>query len=255
MMTGNLVQAFLENTSKNLPTSLDTGRIASINRSKATMDAVKAYILDHQLKPGDPLPTEVQLCEDLGVSRSSVREAIRKLEALDIVRVQQGRGSFVGEMSLQPMVETLILRYALDHFEGSESLRHVVAIRRYIDLGMSNSLAREMKGTSNPELEKLVATMIEKAEAGQTYLEEDIAFHNGLASYLDNSLLNQLVAAMWMVHQSFIPDMEETIKRDLVCTAKAHALMLETAQAGDADAYRDAVYAHYEPLANILDLS
>ena len=97
--------------------------------------------------------------------------------------------------------------------------------------------------------------MLKKAEAGQTYLEADIAFHNGLSSYLDNSLLNQLVAAMWMVHQSFIPDMEETIRPDLVSTAKAHALMLETAQAGDADAYRAAVYAHYEPLANILDLS
>ena len=255
MMTDNMMQPLSRINFPAKAKKADSGRIASVHRSKATMDAIKSYILEQRLKPGDPLPTEVQLCEHLGVSRSSVREAIRKLEALDIVRVQQGRGSFVGEMSLNPMVETLVLRYALDHFEGSESLRHVVAIRRYIDLGIASSVVREMKGTSDPNLEQLVVTMIEKAEAGENYLEEDIAFHNGITSYLDNALLDQLVAAMWMVHQSFIPKMEDVIKQDLVKTAKAHALMLETAQAGDVEAYQDAVYKHYEPLANILDLN
>ncbi|PTK34592.1 FadR family transcriptional regulator, partial [Staphylococcus hominis] len=82
------------------------------------MDAIKAYILKHQLTTGDPLPTEAKLCADLGVSRSSVREALRKLEALDIISVRQGRGSVVGQMSMQPLVETLVLKNALDHTQG-----------------------------------------------------------------------------------------------------------------------------------------
>ncbi|WP_353065385.1 FadR/GntR family transcriptional regulator [Arcanobacterium hippocoleae] len=57
------------------------------------MNAVKSYILENGLKSGDPLPTEAKLCETLGVSRSSVREALRKLEALDIVTTRQGCGS------------------------------------------------------------------------------------------------------------------------------------------------------------------
>ena len=51
--------------------------IAAVNRSSATIDAIKAYILNHDLKPGDALPTEATLCETLQVSRSSVREAGR----------------------------------------------------------------------------------------------------------------------------------------------------------------------------------
>ena len=57
------------------------------------MDAIKSYILRHGLRPGDRLPTESALCADLGVSRSSVREALRKLQALDIVTVRVGSGS------------------------------------------------------------------------------------------------------------------------------------------------------------------
>jgi len=82
------------------------------------MYAIKSYILRHGLHPGDRLPTESALCADLGVSRSSVREALRKLQALDIVTVRQGSGSYVGDMSLQPLVETLVLRAALDDISG-----------------------------------------------------------------------------------------------------------------------------------------
>ena len=50
------------------------------SRCDVTMDAIKSYILRERLQPGDLLPTEVELCEAVGASRSSVREAVRKLE-------------------------------------------------------------------------------------------------------------------------------------------------------------------------------
>ena len=64
------------------------------------MDAIKSYILRERLQPGDVLPTETQLCDTIGASRSSVREAVRKLEALNIVKVEHGKGTFVGSLSL-----------------------------------------------------------------------------------------------------------------------------------------------------------
>src|SRR6478609_9297265 len=53
------------------------------------VDGIKRYILEERLRPGDPLPTEPALCEALGASRSSVREAVKILNALDIVDVRQ----------------------------------------------------------------------------------------------------------------------------------------------------------------------
>ena len=217
------------------------------------MDAIKSYILRHGLHPGDRLPTESALCANLGVSRSSVREALRKLQALDIVTVRQGSGSYVGDMSLQPLVETLVLRAALDDINGVQSLHSIVETRHALDLGIALPLTRAMKGTSNPELWELVNTMTDHAHAGGSYFDQDIAFHSGLLAYLKNPLMHQLVAAMWLVHQSVTPQLAAASREEMEDTAEAHAAILRACEAGDAEAYAAAVDAHYEPLMAIIE--
>ncbi|USR79680.1 FadR/GntR family transcriptional regulator [Arcanobacterium pinnipediorum] len=232
----------------------DRSMIGTVMRSTATMDAIKGYILNHHLKPGDALPTEAELCADLGVSRSSVREALRQLAALDIVSVHQGRGSFVGQMSLEPLVQTLILRNSLDQSSGKASLRQVVITRKVLDLGIADDVVREFAGTHNPELHTLVDRMVERASSGQTYLDEDIAFHEALTRFAGDSLISQLISAMWLVHQAFIPELQTPASDELLITAHAHRDMLQAAEAGDLEAYKRAIDAHYGPLAKIIDL-
>src|SRR5690625_4162533 len=76
-------------------------------RSKRAGGSAVAWIQDlilaEGLAPGDPMPTEGALCEQLGISRSSVREAMRTLASLDIVEVRHGHGTFVGQLSLSPL--------------------------------------------------------------------------------------------------------------------------------------------------------
>src|SRR5688572_20396388 len=92
----------------------DSGRAAPMQpRAESTAQQVKAYILRNHLRPGDLLPTETELCDTLGVSRSSVREAIRRLATLDIVEVRHGYGTFVGNLTLAPLVEGLVFRGTL----------------------------------------------------------------------------------------------------------------------------------------------
>ena len=223
-----------------------------VNRSTATMQAVRAYILSHDLQPGSPLPTEAVLCAELGVSRSSVREALRKLEALDIVRVHQGRGAFVADMSLRPLVDTLILRSSLTSDSGADSLADVVALRKYLDLGISADVVAALKGTENPVLHAAVAAMDAKAAAGERYLEEDATFHSGILDAIGNSVAKQMVSALWLVHMAVIPDLVEHIEAGLEDTARAHRAILDAAEAGDLKGYRKAVRAHYRPLEQIL---
>src|SRR5690606_5735 len=90
--------------------SADATRSKSRMRRNTTAEQIKRLILITGLRPGDPIPTETELCQELGVSRSSVREAIRTLATLDIVEVRHGSGTVVGQMSLAPLVETLVFR-------------------------------------------------------------------------------------------------------------------------------------------------
>ncbi|MGQ7786884.1 FadR/GntR family transcriptional regulator [Nesterenkonia sp. K-15-9-6] len=226
--------------------------IEIVSRSAATTDAIKAYILRRGLGPGDPLPTEAKLCADLQVSRSSVREALRKLQALDIVVIKQGRGTFVGEMSLTPMVETLVLRSALGQRSNTASLREVVKVRRYLDLGLTHDTVSTLSGTTNPDLRECVDEMKAKAVRGEKFMDEDIAFHNGLLERIDGTLAQQLTASMWLVHMAVVPDLGPSPSEGQIKTAEAHEHMLDAAEAGDATAYQQAVWDHYAHLEDLL---
>ena len=87
---------------------------------------------------------------------------------------------------MQPLVETLVLRAALDEINGAQSLHAIIDTRRALDLGIAVPLTRAMKGTTNPHLWELVEAMTEYAHTGSTYLEQDIAFHSGLLAYIEN---------------------------------------------------------------------
>ncbi|MDO5728304.1 MAG: FadR/GntR family transcriptional regulator [Actinomycetaceae bacterium] len=217
------------------------------------MDAIKALVLRNNLKPGDSLPTESTLCKELGVSRSSVREAIRKLEALNIVSVEHGRGTFVGSLSLDPLVQTLTFRATLPGHGNFKALRDVVEVRRYIDLGCAEQVVSTFKGTQQPHLQQLVDQMIAQAEKKEMFLEQDIEFHLGLLSNLPNDIIKQLVQALWLVHMAVIPQIGLEIASELEPTAFAHQAILDAAIDGDINAYRKAVIAHYEFLEEILD--
>ena len=227
------------------------GLINVSSRAEETMDIIEQYIIQRELKPGDALPTEAQLCTDLGVSRSSVREAIRQLQALDIVAVHQGRGTFVSNMSLRPLVKSMVMRASLGT-DSFTSLREVVAIRQVLDLGLARMIVSAMAGTHHDELHELTGAMVEKAVKQEDFADEDIAFHRGLLTSVGNHLVEQLTSAMWIIHMAVIPDLPAGDRDSMVETAQAHKAMLDAAEAGDVEGYEQAVDAHYAPLLRTL---
>lgn len=219
------------------------------SRTDSTIESVEQYIISERLKPGDPLPTEAELCKLLGVSRSSVREAMKQLQALDIVATKQGKGAFVSNMSLSPLVNTLVLRSSMGN--GSlGTLDEVVSMRKYLDIGVGHDLVEKRDQTDLKkikELRDLVKLMISKSTTGRSYIQEDIAFHRGLISILQNQLLEEMMSAMWLIHMAVVPSLPADAA-GLIATAKAHGAMLQAIEDGDIGAYYRAVEDHYQPL-------
>lgn len=217
-------------------------------------EQIKALILSQGLQPGDSLPTESALTADLGISRPSVREALRHLEALDIVKVRRGVGGFVGSLSMSALVETLAFKTILLAGNDLQALREVVEVRRCLDLGLATTVCKKLEGNPQPGLESLVKLMFNKAECGQTFADEDFAFHDGVLALLGNDLMRQLVASFWKVHITALQSMEYPEPESLIASAKAHDEMLRAAIAGDVEEYQQAVARHYAPVYAALNL-
>lgn len=211
-------------------------------------DQIKNHIFLNRLRPGDPLPTETELCAMFGVSRSGVREAVRTLAALDIVEVRHGHGTFVGQLSLAPLVEGLVFRGVLGPGDHLATLHEVVEVRVALDLALTDQVVAALHGTTEPGLDTLVEEMEAAARRGETFLDADRRFHSQLVEPVDNTLVGQLVTAFWDVHSVVYPMLGLTPPAQLDETARAHGDMLRAARAGDADAYRAAVLEHYAPL-------
>lgn len=224
-------------------------------RLRETTEALKGLILERRLRPGDPLPTEIELVEMLGVSRSNLREAVRTLVAIDILEVRHGTGTFIGGMSLRPLVNGLTFKGLLMPGDDFATLRQVIEVRTVLDLGLAPNVVERLSDDGAPELRHLCDEMAEAAARNVPFAETDRAFHLALAERAGNELYGQLVAAFWDVHTVVAPRLGLPSARDLADTALAHRAMFDTAVAGDLDGYRTAVREHYAPLLRVLEHS
>ncbi len=228
-------------------------KVREPQRLRASIDAVKELIISKGLKPGDPMPTEIQLAELLDVSRANLREAIRTLATLDIIEVRHGTGMFVGEMSLRPLVEGLTFKGVVLPGKDFETLRQVVEVRLALDLAIAPQVVEQLEGRETPELSDVCVEMANRGERGENFASEDREFHLTIAGLIGNELYGQLVAAFWDVYTLVGPRLGVPTPRDMADTVRAHQDMLDAAKSGDLEAYRDAVQAHYAPLLRVLD--
>lgn len=223
------------------------GGTTQLRTTSATVaDLIKQYILDNHLKPGDPMPTESELSSLLGASRSSVREAVKTLSSLDIVDVRHGHGTFVGQLSMTAMVQSLAFRGLLSPKDDQHVLSDLVDLRELLESSLAQIFIDGLTPRAQLTLRRLVATMSEKAAMGEEFTNEDRAFHLTLMEASGNALAVQLTGAFWDVHAIALNQLGEA--GDLVRTAEAHGAIVDAIQSADAEAVKQAIRAHYEPV-------
>lgn len=213
-------------------------------------DGIKRYILENRLHPGDPLPTETELCEALGASRSSVREAVKILHALDIVEVRHGHGTYVGHLSLSALVESLTFRGLLSPDDDVQVLADLVDVRELFERGMAERIVASLNGEQLDALERLVTRMSDAGVGGdgQGLIEADRAFHALLVAPLGNDLMGQLSMAFWDVYAIVAPQIDGFTHTEQAETVAAHHSIVTAARADDAAAFVRAIGEHYAPV-------
>ncbi|WP_220447667.1 FadR/GntR family transcriptional regulator [Nonomuraea diastatica] len=200
---------------------------------------IRNYILRQGLRPGDPLKPESELARLFGVSRNSVREAVKALESTGVLETRRGSGVFVRDFSFAPLLDHL--PYGLIQDQRA-TLRELTALRKTLESALITDAMRVMSPASVTALRETLETMRELAEGGEGFPEYDRQFHQLLFRDLGNAMLLRLFDQFWLAFHAAVPPSRGRTPMDAY---HGHATILDAILTGDPDQARTAINDHY----------
>ena len=151
-----------------------------IGMARGVANEIRSQIESSGLAPGEKLPTESTLMQRYGVSRSTVREAMKLLQAENVVEIRRGLGSFVASKTgIGP--DPLGLRFE----EQAHLLEELMEVRLLLEPGIAECAARR-RGDAD------IALMEKAAENGEDYDAYDYRFHTAVAEGTHNRVLERM---------------------------------------------------------------
>ena len=149
---------------------------------------IEALILQ-KMRPGDKLPAERELAELLGVSRSSIRDAIRRLELMGLVEPRQGAGTVVREISPDALVNPLA--NVIQH--KRQLVGELLDFRRMLEPPLAARAATHASAEDVAAMEEILRRQSAKVRGGDVAVEEDSEFHYRIAMASGNSVVLKVV--------------------------------------------------------------
>lgn len=146
-------------------------------------------IAEGRLKPGDKLPPERELAEIFGVSRSSVRDAIRVLEVQGLVEPRHGDGTVVREIPIDRLVRPLADAVSA----GKDRLADLFDMRKMLEPPLARAAAFRATDEDVRALEQIVEHQTGRARAGEFALEDDTEFHYRIAVAAKNQVVLRIM--------------------------------------------------------------
>lgn len=209
-------------------------------RSDELANAIADLIIERNLQPGTALPPENVLMEDLGVSRNSVRESLKALQALGIVEIRHGYGTFVGSASSAALHPWLMFRTRLSG-SSTERLSELLEVREILE----TELTRRVAATDSDELQQKLSGCVARMRVeGADAATADREFHEHICDAAGVPLARELVGLFWDVYRAVESDLE-TLTASADETAARHQRVIDAIGSGDADQAEQAVHTHF----------
>jgi GntR family transcriptional repressor for pyruvate dehydrogenase complex len=211
-----------------------------------------AAVASGDYPPHSLLPTERQLAEMAGVSRLTVREAVRSLQGRGVVRVEQGRGTFVNPPSeWSPFDPTLLAVRSAD--QPALLSEKLIEARRVVEVGVCELAATRRSAHDLSALRAALAEM-EEAESGgdiDRFVDADIAFHQAIMTAAGNAFLAALFEPIReLLYKS--RSQTSSFPKARRHAVEAHRRVLKALQSGSPRAARSAMHDHLVQTENDL---
>lgn len=155
------------------------------------IDRLTYAMIYKELRPGDKLPTEMELASNFGVGRNSIREAIKILVSFGALDIRRPEGTFVSNGFSGKMINPLLYGIILDQ---SDSLDNLKELREWVDFGILELAMEKAKPEDISQLEEHLRKLlmdIDGGDAEKVFISDD-NFHEAISTASHNSLLGQI---------------------------------------------------------------
>ena len=220
-----------------------------IRRNKVYEEVAKQIerLILTKLQPGDKLPSERELAEMLGVSRSSIRDAIRSLELVGLVEPRQGAGTIVRELS----AETLVNPFANALKHQHELIGELLDFRKMLEPPLAARAATHASLEEIAEMDEILQRQEVKLSEGEPAIVEDSEFHYGIALASGNTVVLKVLDVLMDL-------LRDTRERSLQVEGRpqkslaGHRRILSAIKKRDAEAAKNAMRRHIEDVEEIV---
>ena len=172
-------------------------RIKSESVVQQIIDSLVEAMIRKELKPGDQIPTEMELAERLGVGRNSVREAIKILVYFGVLEIRRAEGTYVCEGFTDTMIDPIIYGIILDK---AGSYEYLMELREIMEAGVMKLAMENAKEEEFRELRIQLDRMRREIEIGpenvDRVFQEDNEFHSIITSMGHNPLVQKIEAVV-----------------------------------------------------------
>lgn len=213
---------------------------SSISRQIA--EQLRAAIVDGRFKIGERLPTEDELAQRYGVSRPSVREALKRLAAQNLVRARRGPsgGNFVIQPSYEELAESLSGAATLLVGIGALGIEEIIEARRSLQGGCLEQAVDHAAPAHIENLERALEHQQDPDISDEAFCRADVAFHRALVDATGNGMLRFV---MYTVIEALIPvtNMVVTVVRERGDIIDLHRRMIDSLERRDTAGLRAAM--------------
>ncbi|HLZ60621.1 MAG TPA: FadR/GntR family transcriptional regulator [Ktedonosporobacter sp.] len=209
-------------------------------------DKIIEFITTSALQPGDRLPTEQSLGDQLGVSRAMVREAIKLLTARGYVRTRRGSGIYVtdNEAPYPHATAAIDLSMPVD----PEHILALFEFRCLQEMQTARLATERITLAELRSLEEIVARNRHGADTSQwdIFIESDVAFHQGIANASHNPFLAETVAATFRLQRWAIKIVTGGAPGSILTAADYHEAILAAIKSGEPESAVQAMQTHVQ---------
>jgi GntR family transcriptional repressor for pyruvate dehydrogenase complex len=202
--------------------------------------------ITEELRPGDLLPPERELVRLLGVSRGSVRDAIRSLELMGLLEPRQGIGTVVRSPAAAPanhLANVILARRKL--------VAELLDVRKIIEPHLAARAARHASPAELADMEEVLIRQAAKIRSGDLAIEEDSEFHYLIALAADNSVILKVVDVLMDL---LLESREQSLQGEgrTEKSLAGHHTILSALKRGNAVAAEAAMRRHLQEIESVV---